>query len=54
MKGDMKMSALEQIIRTLVADEVVAAERCIREKLSIAPDRTLNVNEAAKYDMLPS
>lgn len=43
------MSGLEEAIRAIVADEVAAAERRLRESLSVQPDRTLSFAEACEY-----
>lgn len=43
------MTALEQAIRDIVAQEVAKAERRILESLSVAPDRTLSFSEACEY-----
>ena len=43
------MSGLEEAIRAIVADEVAAAERRLRESLSVQPDRTIPFSEACDY-----
>lgn len=43
------MTQLEQAIRSIITEEVAAAEKRIRESLSVAPDRTLSFSEALEY-----
>lgn len=43
------MSVLEQALRSLIADEVAAAEKRILERVSVANDRTLSFSEACDY-----
>ncbi|NGP62673.1 helix-turn-helix domain-containing protein [Paenibacillus thiaminolyticus] len=47
------MTALEQAIRSMIAEEVAAAEKRIREELGYQ-DRTLDIQEAATYISSPS
>lgn len=42
-------SSIEEIIRSIVADEVAAAEKRIRSELSEFADRTMDVVEAAAH-----
>jgi hypothetical protein len=43
------MSTLDQAIRQMIAEEVAAAERRIRESLHAAADRDLSFVEACEY-----
>ncbi|MEV2908611.1 helix-turn-helix domain-containing protein [Paenibacillus larvae] len=43
------MTTLEQAIRSMIAEEITAAEKRIRESISTEPDRTLTFAEACKY-----
>ncbi len=40
---------LDQTIRVIIAEEVAAAEKRIRESLQTAPDRDLNFQEALEH-----
>lgn len=43
------MKSIEEAIRELVAEEVAAAEKRLRESLLAQPDKTLTVPEAAEH-----
>jgi len=43
------MTGLENAIRSIIVEEVVAMERRLRESLSVQAERTLSFSEACEY-----